>query len=82
MNLLTIKTMSDGQKIRSFLNYPSYNDALCAFFNELAYATASEDIVGVMVEIIDDEGHVSKCDRYNKPVVHIPEEVTESEGTE
>ena len=82
MNLLTIKTMSDGQKIRSFLNYPSYNDALCAFYNELAYATASEDIVGVMVELIDDEGHVRKCEKYNKPVVHIPEEATEREGTE
>ena len=82
MNLLTIKTMSDGQKIRSFLNYPSYNDALCAFYNELAYATASEDIVCVMVEIIDDEGHVKKHERYNKPVVHIPEEATESEENE
>lgn len=30
----------------------------------------------------EDEGHVKKCERYTKTVVHIPEETTESEGNE
>ena len=75
MNLLTIKTMNDGSIIRSLLNYETENEALCAFYNELAYAVASPDIKGVMVELITDDGYVKKCERYNKPV-------EESEGEE
>ena len=64
MNVLVIKTMSDDSKVRSFLNYPIKNDALTAFYNELAYATSSPDIEGVVVELINDEGRVEKCERY------------------
>ena len=79
MNVLTIKTMNDGSIIRSLLNYETENDALCAFYNELAYAVASPDIKGVMVELITDDGHVKKCERYERAVeVKKPEsEVSE-----
>lgn len=79
MNLLTIKTMNDGSIIRSLLNYETENGALCAFYNELAYAVASPDIKGVMVELITDDGHVKKCERFNKPVEIAP---VESEGVD
>jgi len=74
MNLLTIKTMNDGSIIRSLLNYENENGALCAFYNELAYAVASPDIRGVMVELISDDGHVKKCERFAKPVEIVPAE--------
>lgn len=74
MNLLTIKAMNDGSIIRSLLNYETENEALCAFYNELAYAVASPDIKGVMVELITDDGHVKKCERFDKPVEIVPEE--------
>lgn len=76
MNLLTIKTMNDGSIIRSLLNYETENEALCAFYNELAYAVASPDIKGVMVEMISDDGYVSKCERFERAV----QPVEESEG--
>lgn len=74
MNLLTIKTMNDGSIIRSLLNYETENETLCALYNELAYAVASPDIRGVMVEMISDDGHVKKCERYIKPVEIAPVE--------
>lgn len=77
MNLLTIKTMNDGSFIRSLLNYETENEALCAFYNELAFAVASPDVKGVMVEMITDDGHVKKCERFDKPV-----EESEAEGNE
>ena len=78
MNLLTIKTMNDGEIIRSLLNYETENGAICAFYNELAYAVASPDIKGIMVELITDDGYVTKCERYTAPVP-VP---VESEGDE
>ena len=78
MNLLTIKTMNDGSIIRSLLNYETENEALCAFYNELAYAVASPDIKGVMVEMITDDGYVKKCERFERVV----QPVEESEGVE
>lgn len=79
MNVLTIKTMNDNSIIRSLLNYPTEDDALSAFYNELAYATSSENIEAIVVELIDDNGHVKKCDRYSRTVVRIPEESEENE---
>ena len=76
MNLLTIKTMNDGSIIRSLVNYETENGAICAFYNELAYAVASPDINRVMVELITDDGHVTKCERYTAPA---PVPVEESE---
>lgn len=39
----------------------------------------TDDIKGVMVEMITDDGHVKKCERFNKPVEIAP---VESEGVD
>ena len=77
MNLLVIKTLTDGTIARSLVNYPSENEALSALYYELWYASSNDDVVSVVAEIITDNGNVTKCERYFAPV---PVPVEESEG--
>lgn len=76
MNLLIIKTLTDGTVARSLMNYPTENEALSAMYYELWYATSNADVVSVVAEIITDYGNVTKCERYTAPV---PVPVEESE---
>lgn len=76
MNLLKITTMNDGQIIRSLLNYPSENEALSAMYYELWYATSDENTRSIMVEMISDDGRVTKCERFERAV----QPIEESEG--
>ena len=83
MNLLIIKTLTDGTVARSLLNYPTENEALSALYYELWYATSNADVVSVVAEIITDYGNVTKCERYTAPVpVVAPIEESEAEGDE
>lgn len=78
MNLLVIKTLTDGTKARSLLNYETETEALSALYYELWYATSNADVVAVVAELITDDGRVAKCERYFAPV---PAE-SEAEGDE
>ena len=76
MNLLIIKTLTDGTVTRSLLNYPTENEALSAFYYELWNATSNDDVVSAVAEIITDYGNVTECERYFAPA---PVPVEESE---
>ena len=52
MNLLVIKTLTDGTKARTLLNYETENEALSALYYELWYATSNADVVAVVAELI------------------------------
>ena len=81
MNLLVIKTLTDGTIARSLVNYPSENEALSALYYELWYATSNTAVFSVVAELISDDGRVAKCERYFAPVSN-PVPVEESEGVE
>lgn len=68
MNLLTIKTLNDGQTIRSLSNYPTENEATSAMFYELWYATSNTDVAKIVCELITDGGNVKKCERWEREV--------------
>lgn len=76
MNLLIIKTLKDGTKIRNLVNYPTEAESLSAMYYELWYSSSDENVVSVVAELISDEGWVAKCERYAVP---MPEPVQESE---
>lgn len=78
MNLLKIITATDGTVTRSLVNFATEEEALAALYYEMWYAASNENTQAVVCEIISDEGHVAKCERFARP---IPEE-TESEGKE
>ena len=68
MNLLLIKTLTDGTITRSILNYTTENEALSALYYELWYATSNDSgIASIVAEIITDYGNVTKCERYTAP---------------
>lgn len=79
MNLLVIKTLTDGTMARSLLNYPTVNDALAAMYYELWYSTSDESVKAVVVELVDDNGRVVKCERFSRPVEIEPVESEVSE---
>lgn len=67
MNLLTIQAVN-GEKIRSFLNYPNSNDALSAFHYTMSSAIANAEVSEVVCALINDKGKVCKLDSYIRPV--------------
>ena len=81
MNLLVIKTLTDGTIARSLVNYPSENEALSALYYELWYATSNTDVYSVVAELVSDDGRVAKCERYFAPV-SVPVTESEAEGDE
>ena len=74
MNTLKISVLKNGTVARQLLNYPTKNDALSAVYSELAYASANEDCVSCIMEMIDDNGRVVKYERYIRETI---EDVTE-----
>ena len=68
MNLLVIKTLTDGTVTRSLLNYPTETEALSALYYELWYASSNDEVFSIVAEIITDYGNVTKCERYTAPV--------------
>ena len=68
MNLLTIKTMKDGNVVREFLHYDSFTAALTALYYALWVATSDPNTASYTAELISDDGRVEKCERYYAPV--------------
>lgn len=66
MNLLTIKTLNDGQIVRSLLNYSTEGEATSAMFYELWYSTSTDNVNKIVCELITDEGHIIKCERWER----------------
>lgn len=66
MNLLIIKTLNDGQIVRSLLNYSTDSEATSAMYYELWYATSTDNVTSIMCELICDNGHVEKCEHWER----------------
>lgn len=78
MNLLLIQTAKDGTKARTLISFEGDNaedEAISRLYSECSYASATgSPIAKIVAEIIDDEGHVKKCERWGKePIREIPE---------
>lgn len=88
MNLLLIQTLNDGTKARTLISFDGDNaevEAISRLYSECAYASSTgSSIAKIVAEIIDDEGHVKKCERWGAepPIEHIKEDEVESEGIE
>lgn len=78
MNLITIQTVN-GEYARSMLAYDTQEQALSALYSTMASSIANPNLSKAVCELVDDDGRISKCERYSKPVVvtHDEEEQTE-----
>ncbi|MBR6503049.1 MAG: hypothetical protein IKT42_06360 [Clostridia bacterium] len=75
MNLITIQTLADGNKIRSFLNYETSDAAVGALYSALASAVANTDIVQVICMVMDDEGRCKKYESWVREPLQEPDGV-------
>ena len=64
MNLITIQTLKDGTKARSFLNYESLDPAIGALYQTLASSVIDENVNVVLTIVMDDNGNVVKRESW------------------
>ena len=87
MNLLIIQTMNDRTVARNFISFTdgteieNENKATSRLYSECAYASSPDTpICKIVAEIIDDNGHVKKCERWGIDPVPEPQESQEEES--
>lgn len=64
MNLITIQTMKDGTKARSFLNYESLDPAIGALYQTLAASVIDDNVNVVLALVMDDNGNILKRESW------------------
>ncbi|MBR1904849.1 MAG: hypothetical protein IJ819_00100 [Clostridiales bacterium] len=71
MNLLIIQTLNDRTVARNFISFTegteveNENAAMSRLYSECAYAASPDTpICKIVAEIISDEGHVKRCERW------------------
>ena len=64
MNLITIQTMKDGTKARSFLNYESLDSAIGALYQTLAASVIDDNVNVVLTLVMDDNGNITKRESW------------------
>lgn len=77
MNVLLLRTYKNGNTERTITPFDTRELALLNFYGNMRASVGDNNCSNVTCELIDDEGHVEKCDRYIRPEEHLPEE---SEG--
>lgn len=84
MNLLIIQTLNDRTMARTFLSFTDGTEdenesaAMSRLYHECSYASSPDTpIAKIVAEIIDDNGHVKKCERWGSDPE--PEESEENE---
>lgn len=77
MNVLLLREFKNGSKERTVTPFDTPELALINLYGNMRASIGDENCAKVTCELIDDDGHVSKCERYSRVVVRIPEE---SEG--
>ena len=76
MNLITLQTLKTGVVARNLLSYGTNDAALSALYNSMRASIAdAANVASVTCLLMDDSGHVSKCERWvNTTVTPEPEE--------
>ena len=78
MNVLLLRTYKNGSTERTITPFNTNELALINLYGNMRASIGDENCVKVTCELVDDNGHVSKCERYERPIeVKIPE----SEGS-
>lgn len=78
MNLLTIAKLNDGTFARQLLAYATRDEALTALYMSIASGISNTSVMEYTAELISDNGHVAKCERWAREV----EENTITDPTE
>lgn len=79
MNVLILKTTADQKHERTITSYNTTDLALINLYGSMRACVGDSNVVLAVAEMIDDNGRVVKCERYERAVeVKKPEsEVSE-----
>lgn len=66
MNLITLQTTKEGTVARSLLSYGTTDGALSALYQSMRASIADTNISKVVCVLIDDDGYISKCERWER----------------
>ena len=76
MNLITLQTLKTGVVARNLLSYGTNDAALSALYQSMRASIAdAANVASITCLLMDDSGHVGKCERWiNTTVTPEPEE--------
>lgn len=73
MNVLFFQHTQNGAVNRTITHYENEEKALIALYGGMRASINDENIIKVVGEIINDDGYVSKCERFERVVQPIEE---------
>ena len=68
MNVLLLRTYKNGSTERTITPFNTNELALINLYGNMRASIGDENCVSITCELVDDNGHVVKCDRYDRPV--------------
>ena len=68
MNLLTLQHTAAGTVTRNLTSYGSVDGALSALYQSMRSSINAPEILSITALLIDDNGHVAKCERWAREV--------------
>ena len=69
MNLLTLQHTTAGVCARDLTSYGSNDGALSALYQSMRASINASEIAGITALLIDDDGRVTKCEKWVREVV-------------
>ena len=82
MNVLVLKTTQDDKHERTISSFGTNDLALINLYGTMRACVGDSNIRLAVAEMIDDSGHVVKCERFERPAKNKVEDKLESEGNE
>ncbi len=79
MNVVLLRKFKNGSTERTITPFNTNELALINFYGNMRASIGDSNCVKVTCELVDDNGHISKCDRYERPVEIEKPEPEESE---
>ena len=82
MNVLVLKTTQDDKHERTISSFGTNDLALINLYGTMRACVGDSNVRLAVAEMIDDSGHVVKCERFERPAEIKIEDKTESEVSE
>jgi hypothetical protein len=78
MNLLTLQHTTAGTCARNLTSYGSNDGALSALYQSMRASINAPEIADITALLIDDNGRVTKCEKWAREVAEETTEPTEN----
>lgn len=80
MNVLVLKTTQDDKHERTISSFGTNDLALINLYGTMRACVGDSNVRVAVAEMIDDSGHVVKCERFERPAeIKVEDKKPESE---